>query len=149
MWPKHLVFCLSVCASVTFLNEEFLRMISPWRRWSTKMTSIPLDRQRFVVVHPCVSRFSIHHQLTTLQNTEVQKNGKIWGFLPLEGNRINWSRHNLACKHRPWVYSSIPNLALIGKGGTEFPQMSKFAQNCSFFFPGKWYNKRIQMKFGM
>ena len=61
------------------------------------------------------------------------KNGKIWGFPPLQCDRINWSRWNLALKHRQWVYASISNLALISKGYRS-PKMSTWAQNCSFSF---------------
>ena len=103
------------------------------------MILMPLDRGRFVVVQPC-STFSDCCQLATLQNAEFQ-NGKIWGFSPPEGDRINRSRRSLARKRRPWVCSSTPNLALIGlsvKGwvGTSAPEMSKFAQNCGFLSLG-------------
>jgi len=45
------------------------------------------------------------------------------------------SRQNLALKRRPWVCSSTPNLALIGKRGSvqESTQKAKFAQNCLFW----------------
>jgi len=46
------VFCLSVCPS-RYWTSEFVRTISPWRRWSrpTETTLMPLHRGRFVVVH--------------------------------------------------------------------------------------------------
>ena len=49
---------------ITLLNVRVLRHISPWRRWNTEMILMPLDRGRFVVVHPC-STFS-DWQLTAL-----------------------------------------------------------------------------------
>ena len=54
-----------------------------------------------------------------------------------EGDRINRSRRNLACKRGPWVCYSTPNLALIVKRGSvqEPPKMSKFAQSCGFWPP--------------
>jgi len=59
------------------------------------------------------------------------KTGKIWGILPPTGNRlnrINRSRQNLACECRLWLYSSTPNLALIGRGaGYSSPQIWKIA----------------------
>jgi len=35
------------------------------------------------------------------------------GFSLLKDDTINWFRWNLACKCRPSVYSSMPNMALI------------------------------------
>ena len=43
---------------------------------------------KVLVVHTH-STFSVHGQLATPQNSEVQKYGKIWGILPLKCNRIN------------------------------------------------------------
>ena len=50
----------------------------------------------------------------------IWKCGKIWWFLPLTGDRINWSGRNLARKHRwgsglvcqiwPWSITSSPNI---------------------------------------
>ena len=60
--------------------------------------------------------------------------GKNWGFSLPQGDWINRSRRNLACKRRPPVCYSTPNLALIGQRGSiqEPPKMSKFVQNCGF-----------------
>jgi len=98
------VFCLSVCLSVClfvclscFWTSEFVCPISPWRRWSTETTLIPLDRGRFVVVHPC-STFSDCCQLVTPLNAEVKNMAKNGGFSPPQGDRINRSRRNLARK---------------------------------------------------
>jgi len=61
---------------------------------------------------------------------------KIWGFSPPEGDGINRLTLNLACKRRPWVCSSIPNFALIGKGGwVQESHTLKFAKNCAFWPP--------------
>ena len=57
------------------------------------MILMPLDRGRFVVVHPC-STYSDCRQLSTSLNAEVQKR-KNWGFSPPEGDRINRSRRIL------------------------------------------------------
>jgi len=70
--------CLSVCTS-RFWRLEIVRPISPWRRWSTEMILMPLDRGRFVVVHPC-STFSDGCQLATPLNAEVQNMAKIVFF---------------------------------------------------------------------
>ena len=125
-------FCLSVCSSRLW-TSEIVRPISPWRRWSTETILIPLDRGRFVVVHPC-STLSDCCQLATPLNDEVQNMAKIGWFSPPEDDRINRSRRNLARRRRPWLCYSTPNLALIGKRGSiqEPPKMSKFVQNCGF-----------------
>ena len=63
---------LSVCLSVHHAwKSEFVRPISPWRRWSTETIWILLDRGRFVVVHPC-STFWQWCQLATSLNAQVQ-----------------------------------------------------------------------------
>ena len=77
--------CLSVCSS-SFWISEIVRPISPWSRWSTETILTPLDRGRFVVVHPC-STFSDCCQLATPLNAEVQKTAKM-GFFASTG------RHN-------------------------------------------------------
>jgi len=78
--PKTLSFfvCLAICLS-RFWTPEFVRPISPWRRWSTEGILITLDRGRFVVVQPC-STFSDCCQLATPLNAKVQKTAKIGGF---------------------------------------------------------------------
>ena len=122
---KRWVFaCLSVCLFVSRhafeRQKKIVRPISPWRRWSTETILMPLDRGRFVVVHPC-STLSDCCQLATTLNAEVQKIGKIdkiGGFSPPEDDRINRSRRNLARKRRRRVCYSTPNLALIGKRGS-------------------------------
>jgi len=116
--PKTLSFlvCLSVCLSVRHVLEcqsLCARFHSPGRRWTRKMFLIPLDRGRFVVVHPC-SAFSDWCQLATSLNPK-SKTRQNWGFSPPEGDRIHRSRRNLASKRMSWVCSSAPNLALIGK----------------------------------
>jgi len=107
--------CLSVCLSL-FWTSEIVRQISLWVRWITETILMPLDRGRFVVVHPC-STLSDCCQLATTLNAKVQKCQKL-GFSPTEGDRINRSRRNLARKRIPWVCYSTPHLALIGKRGS-------------------------------
>jgi len=75
---RWVLFCLFVCPS-RFWMSEIVRPISPSRRESTETILIPLDRGRFVVVHPC-STFSDCCQLATPLNAEVQKMAKIGGF---------------------------------------------------------------------
>jgi len=87
-------FCLFVCSSC-FWMSEFVRPISPWRRWRTKTILMPLDRGSFVVVHSC-STFSACCQTATPLNALVQIMAKIGVFLPTEGDRMNSSRRNLA-----------------------------------------------------
>jgi len=80
-WPKMLSFlsvCLFLCPS-RFWTSEFVRPISPWRRWSRETILMPLYRGRFVVVHPC-STFWDWWQLATSLNGEVQKTAKIGVF---------------------------------------------------------------------
>ena len=89
---KNVEFCLCVCPSC-FWTTEFVRMILPWRHLNAETILIPLDRGRFVVVHPR-STFSVHCQFVAPQNCEV-KNGEIWVFSLLEGNRINQLREIL------------------------------------------------------
>jgi len=95
-----------------------------------------LDRgRRFVVVHPC-STFSDCRQMSTSLNAEVQK-----GHLGQSTDKINRSRRNLAFKSIPWVCYITSNYFGLHrlKGSahrTGAPQMSKFAQNCSFWPPG-------------
>ena len=81
------------------------------------MILMPLDRGRFVVVHP-YSTFSDCRQLSTSLNAEVQKNGKNWGFSPPEGDRINRSKQILTRKRPLWVSCNTPDLALIGNMGS-------------------------------
>ena len=80
------------------------------------MILMPLDRGRFVVVHPC-STFSDCRQLSTSLMPK-SKNGKNWSFSPPEGDRINRSRQILTRKRLLWVSCSTPDLALIGNRGS-------------------------------
>ena len=124
---KSTEFLLSVCSSRLW-TSEFVRPISPWRRWGTEMIMIPLYRGRFVVVHPC-SSFSDCCQLATPQNAEVQK----WQNLVFRCQKATDKPNEMKFgnKRIPWVCYSTPNLALIGKiGSVQRPQMSKIAQNC-------------------
>ena len=137
-WPKTLSLFFA-CLFVTLLNVTVVCPISPWRRWSTETILLPLDRGRFVVVHPC-STFWDWWPVATSLNAEVQKTtktAKIVFFSPPQDDRINRSRRNLARNRRPWVCYSTPNLALIGKrGSVQKPtKMPKFAQNCGFWPP--------------
>ena len=68
---------------------------------------MPLDKRRFVVVHPC-STFLDCHQMATPLNAEVQKRQN-WGVSPPVVDRINRSRRNLAHKRTLWVCSSALN----------------------------------------
>jgi len=75
-------FCLLVCLSITLVISplwmtglwmtKFECMILLWRHWCTETVFTPLDRGRFVVMHP-FSTFSIRCQMATPQNTRVQK----------------------------------------------------------------------------
>jgi len=68
---------------------------------------------------------------------EVQKR-QLRGFYLLEDNSINWSWQNVAHKHRPWVYSSIPNLTLISKGGwVQEPHICQNLPKIAVFHPWK------------
>jgi len=66
--------------------------------------------------------------LTATQlNAKVQKRQKSGFFSPLEGDRINRSRRNVARKRIPWVCNSTPSV----KGGLyRSAKKSKFAKNC-------------------
>ena len=75
--------CGVTFATSRFWTSEFVHPISPWRCWNTEMILMPLDRGRFVVVHPC-STFSDCRQLSTSLNAEVQKRQKL-GFFTARG----------------------------------------------------------------
>jgi len=47
------------------------------------------------------------------KNAVVENAATLGGFLPLKGDKINWSRWNLAYKRALWVYSRLLNLFLI------------------------------------
>jgi len=89
-----------------------------------------------IVWHSCVT-FFICHQLVTPQDAEVHKTGEIGMFLSLLDNRINQLRQNLACV---WVYSSIPNLAFITRGG-EYRSPSNFVFKFKFICQHKMEEK--------
>ena len=132
-----------------FWTSEFVRPISPWRRWSTEMILMPFDRGRFVVVHLC-STFSDCRQLSTSLNAEIQKTAKIGGGVsPPEGERINRSRQILTSKRVLWVSCSTPDLALIANRGSvqEPPKRQNLPKIVVF---GHWsrHNEHFQMKFG-
>jgi len=114
-------FCHALCVTLVtsrFWTPEFVRPISPWRRWSTEiMILMPLDRGRFVVVHPC-STFLDCRQLSTSLNAEVQKTAKIGFFSPPESDRINRSRQILTRKRVLWVGCNTPDVAIIGNRGS-------------------------------
>jgi len=118
--------CLSVCLSVRHAFER--QRLCARRRWSTETILMPLDRGRFVVVHPC-SALSDRCQLATTLNAEIQKRQKL-------GIRINRSRRPLACKRTPWVRYSTPNLILIGERlSVQEPQKSQNLPKNYVFWP--------------
>jgi len=70
---KRWGFWLSVClfaslyvCSSRFSTSEIVRPILPWMRWSTETILMPLDRGRFVVVHPCSTLSDCCQLATTL-----------------------------------------------------------------------------------
>ena len=71
-WRKTSSFLFSVTLFVTsrFWTSEFVRLILPWRQWSTEMILMPLDMGRFVVVHACLTFWDCR-QLSTSLNAEV------------------------------------------------------------------------------
>jgi len=124
-------------------RQEFVCPISPWRRWSTETILMPLDRGRFVVFHPC-STFSYCRQLATPLIAEVQRNGKIWGFSPSEGDKINQWRRNFARMRTPWVCYTTPNLALISKMGRyRSPPNVKISPKLWFLATRSLHNEHI------
>ena len=94
--------CLSVC-SPRFWMSEIVRPISPWRRWSTEAIMIALDKGRFALVYAPMLNFFILLPTSDITKCRSPKNGKIWGFSPLQGDRINAFKWNLMCKRRSWV----------------------------------------------
>jgi len=93
----------------------------------------------FGVVQLC-SNLLDFRQLATPQNAKVQKTAKFGDFRLARGrqNKPIESKIWHASVLIPWVCSSTPNAAIIGKGtGYSSPQISKFAQNCEFFVPGR------------
>jgi len=67
--------CLFVCLFVTLLNIRDCASDFAMKALKYRNILIPLDRKRFVVVHPC-STFSDYCQLATPLNAEIRKNGK-------------------------------------------------------------------------
>jgi len=65
------VHVLSLWRHTWISNEEFVRMISPWSRWTTDNILTLLDRERFLVVYPC-STFFVCRQLATPQSTNAK-----------------------------------------------------------------------------
>jgi len=76
--PKTLSF-LSVCLSVTLLNVRVCVPDFAMKALEYIKILIPLDRGRFVVVHPC-STFSDCCQLVTPLNAEIENMAKIGIF---------------------------------------------------------------------
>ena len=72
-WPKTLSF-LSVCLSDTLLNVRVCVPDFAMKALEYRTILMPLDRGRFVVVHPC-STLSDCCQLATPSNAEVKKYG--------------------------------------------------------------------------
>ena len=59
---------------------------------------------------------------------------KLCFFWPPEADAMNTFRRHLACKCRPWVCSSAPNLALIRKSGSvQEPPKVKICQKLWIF----------------
>jgi len=81
---------------------------------------------------------------------KVSKFAQNCGFWPPEADTINTFRRSLACKCRPWVCSSTPNLALIGKRGRyRSPPNIKHCPKLCFLANGSRHNEHIQIKFGV
>ena len=81
-WPKTLSclsVCLLVCLSVTLLNVRDCASGFAMKALEYRNVLTPLDRGRFVVVHPC-SSFSECCQVATPLNAEVQNMAKIVFF---------------------------------------------------------------------
>ena len=109
------------------------------------MILMPLDRGRFVVVHPC-STFSHCRQLSTSLNAEVQKTAKTVLFSPPEGDIINRSRRILTRKrcviaHQIWP-SSVKGIS------TGTPKVT-ICQKLWVLATGSRRNEHIHMKFGV
>ena len=130
---KRRVFCLSVslsCLSITLLNvgdcaPDFVMKALEYRN--------DFDIVEYEKVCSCAPVLNFLRLLPIGDTTKCRspKYGKNWGFLPQEGDTINGSRLNLACKRTLWVYYTTPNFALIGKtGGHRSLKISQFAQNC-------------------
>ena len=132
--------CLFVCLSVTPLNvrdcvPNFAMKVLEYRNeFDTVWWG------RFVV-------FQLSQNAANWQHHKMlkSKNGKIWGFSPPDGDRINRSRWILAHKR-------TPNLAIIDKRGwVQEPPKCQNLVKIVFcpWKPGRWHNKWIQMKYGM
>jgi len=145
--PKTMSF-LSVCLS-RFWTSEFVHTISQRRRCNRETIVILLDRVLGKVCS-CAPVINFLRSMPTLATSQKAKLDKMVKFgisrQRPEGDRINRSRRNLSYKRRPWVCSSTQIwLSSVQLGA---PQMLKLVQNCTFFVPGRWHNKFIQIKFG-
>ena len=96
------------CLSVTLLN---IRDCAPDFAMKALQYRNDLDAIAWGKVCSCASVFNFLRLLPSGNTTKCwsPKNGKILGFSLPEGDRINRSRLNLACKYIPWVCSSTPN----------------------------------------
>jgi len=109
---KTFCFCLILCMSITLLNDNVCVHDFTMKPLEYRNDFETVGWRRFVVMN-LRSTFSVCCQLTTRQNAKFQKTAKFGVFSHSSGTcRINRSRRNLARKHRLWVNSIIPNLAL-------------------------------------
>jgi len=114
--PVKEMYSFTCC--IYFLKEismsEFVRPISPWRRWNTEMVLMPCHW--IGKVCSCAPVFNLLRLPPTVDITKCRspKTAKMGFSLP-EGDRINRARRILTRKRALWVSYSTPDLALIRK----------------------------------
>ena len=118
---KNVEFFLSACLYVLFVRHAFERqsLCARFRHegvGGTETIMMPLDRGRFVVVHPCPT-FSDCCQLATPLTGDTTKcrspkTAKIGVF-----HHQRSTDKPIETNFSTWVCHSTPNLALIGKNG--------------------------------
>jgi len=137
---------LSVCLSVTLLNVRDRAPDFAMKTLEYKNDLMPLDRGRFVVVHPC-STFLGCCQLATPLNAEVQKRQKLIIFAnrggqnkPIETWHVSVYPES-AIAHQIWP-SSV-------KGGRyRSPQKVKICPKL-FLATGSRHSEHIHLKLGV
>jgi len=121
--------CWSTATNILFHTHPFVSIVTPYSltpkykvcechfpwNWRLEMVLVELDSCK---VCSCASAINLVSIMLgkSQQNDKVENTAK-FGILCSSRVTINWSRWNMAHERRPWVYSSMPNLAHIGQGG--------------------------------
>ena len=113
-----------------------------WSRWNFAVKHVPW------VCYSTPNLALIGKRGSVQELPKLSKFAQNCGFWPPEADKMNTFSWSLACKCRPpWVCSSTPNLALIGK--RESVQEPPKIQKLWFLATGIRHNEHNQIKFGV